>query len=77
MTMLMERCLSVMVGMLLRAGLVVSTVQMKRGMGVAADESEATAARPGSARAGIASRYEHATPKVLNSSRNLHSTGPS
>ena len=40
MTMLMERCLSVVVGMLLGAGLVVSTVQMKRGMGVAADESE-------------------------------------
>ena len=38
--MLMERCLSVMVGMLLRAGLVVSTVQVKRGMGVAADESK-------------------------------------
>jgi hypothetical protein len=40
MTMLMEGRFSVMVGMLLRAGLVVSTVQMKRGMGVAADESE-------------------------------------
>jgi len=40
MTMLMERCLSVVVGMLLGAGLVVSTVQMKRGMGVAADESD-------------------------------------
>jgi hypothetical protein len=40
MTVLMERCFSVVVGMLLGAGLVVSTVQMKRGMGVAADESE-------------------------------------
>jgi hypothetical protein len=40
MAMLMERCLSVMVGMLLGAGLVVSAVQMKRGMGVAADESD-------------------------------------
>jgi hypothetical protein len=40
MAVLMERCLSVMVGMLLRAGLVVSTVQMKRSMGVAADESD-------------------------------------
>ena len=29
-----------MVGMLLGAGLVVSAVQMKRGMGVAADESD-------------------------------------
>ena len=38
--MLMERCLSVMVGMLLRAGLVVSTVQVKRSMGVAVDESK-------------------------------------
>jgi hypothetical protein len=37
---LMERCLSVMVGMLLGAGLVLSIVQMKRGMGVAADQSE-------------------------------------
>ena len=40
MAMLMERGLSVMVGMLLGAGLVVRAVQMKRGMGVAADESE-------------------------------------
>ena len=40
MAVLMKRCLSVVVGMLLRAGLVVSTLQMKRGMGVAADESE-------------------------------------
>ena len=40
MAMLMERRFSVMVGMLLRAELVVSTVQMKRGMGVAADESD-------------------------------------
>jgi hypothetical protein len=40
MSVLMKRCLSVVVGVLLRAGLVVSTVQMKRGMGVAADESE-------------------------------------
>ena len=38
--MLMERCLSVMVGMLLGTRLVVSIVQMKRGMGVAADESD-------------------------------------
>ena len=40
MTMLMERRFSVMVGMLLRAELVVSTVHMKRSMGVAADESK-------------------------------------
>ena len=40
MTMLMERRFCVMAGMLLAAGLVVSTVQMKRGMGVAADESD-------------------------------------
>ena len=40
MTMLIEWRFSVMVGMLLRTGLVVSTVQMKRSMGVAADESE-------------------------------------
>jgi hypothetical protein len=31
---------AVMVGVLFKAGLVVSVVQMKRGMGVAADESE-------------------------------------
>jgi hypothetical protein len=40
MTMLMERRFCVMAGMLLGAGLVVSTVQMKRGMGIAADESD-------------------------------------
>jgi hypothetical protein len=40
MAMLMERCLSVMVGMVLGAGFVVSAVQMKRSMGVAADESD-------------------------------------
>src|SRR6516164_2198587 len=40
MTMLMERCLSVMAGMLFGAGLVVSIVEMKRSMGVAADESD-------------------------------------
>jgi hypothetical protein len=40
MVMLMERRFTVVVGMLLGAGLVVSTVQMKRSMGVAADESE-------------------------------------
>ena len=40
MAVLMERCLSVVVGMLFRAWLVVSIVQMKRGMGVAADESD-------------------------------------
>jgi len=40
MTMLIERYLPVMPGMLLRAGLVVSVVQMKRSMGVAADESQ-------------------------------------
>jgi hypothetical protein len=40
MAMLMERRFSVMVGMLFGAGLVVSAAQMKRGMGVAADESE-------------------------------------
>jgi hypothetical protein len=39
MAMVMERCFSV-VGVLFGAGLVVSTVQMKRSMGVAADESE-------------------------------------
>ena len=37
---LMERCLSVMVGMLLGTRLVVSIVQMKRGIGVAAGESD-------------------------------------
>jgi len=36
----MERRFCVMAGMLLAAGLVVSTVQMKRGMGIAADESD-------------------------------------
>ena len=40
MAMLMRRCLPVVVGMLLGARLVVSAVQMKRSMGVAADESE-------------------------------------
>jgi hypothetical protein len=40
MAMLLERRLPVVVGMLLRTGLVVSRVEMKRGMGVAADESE-------------------------------------
>ena len=40
MAMLMERRFTVVVGMLLGAGLVVSPVQMKRSMGVAADESE-------------------------------------
>jgi hypothetical protein len=40
MPMLMERRLSVVMGMLFGAGLVVSTVQMKRGMGVAANEGE-------------------------------------
>ena len=40
MAMLMEGRLSVMVGLLLGAGLMVSTVQMKRSMGVAADKSE-------------------------------------
>ena len=40
MAMLLERRLPVVVGMLLRTGLVVSVIQMKRGMGVAADESE-------------------------------------
>ena len=40
MAMLMERCPAVVVGMLLRAGLVVSAVEMKRGMGVAADEGQ-------------------------------------
>ena len=40
MAVLMKRCLSVVVSMLLGAGLVVSIVQMKRGMGVAADESD-------------------------------------
>jgi hypothetical protein len=37
---MLERRFSVMVGMLLRAGLVVSAVHMKRSMGVAADESD-------------------------------------
>jgi len=40
MAMLMERRFTVVVGMLLGAGLVMSFAQMKRGMGVAADESE-------------------------------------
>lgn len=40
MAMLMERGFSVMVGVLLGAGLVVSAVQMKRSMSVAADESD-------------------------------------
>ena len=40
MAMLMKRGLLEMVGLLLSAGLVMSTVQMKRGVGVAADESE-------------------------------------
>ena len=40
MAMLRERRFPVMVGMLLGAGLVVSVIQMKRGMGVAADESD-------------------------------------
>ena len=40
MVMLMKRRLPVMVGMLLGAGLVVSVIEMKRGMGIAADESE-------------------------------------
>ena len=40
MPMLMGRCFPVLVGMLFGAGLVVSTVQMKRGMGVAANEGE-------------------------------------
>ena len=40
MAMLLGRRFPVVVGMLLRAGLVVSAVQMKRGMGVAAGESE-------------------------------------
>jgi hypothetical protein len=40
MAMLMQRRLPAVVGMLFGAGLVVSVIQMKRGMGVAADESE-------------------------------------
>jgi|SRR6516225_7568877 len=40
MAVLMKRRLSVVVGMLLGAGLVVSIVQMKRSMGIAADQSE-------------------------------------
>ena len=40
MLMLVKRRLFLVVGMLLRAGIVVSRVQMKRSMGVAADESE-------------------------------------
>jgi hypothetical protein len=40
MAMLLERRLPVVVSMLFGAGLVVSAVQMKRGMGVAADESK-------------------------------------
>ena len=40
MAMLMERHFTVMVGMLLGAGLVVSAVQMKRSVGIAADESD-------------------------------------
>jgi len=38
--MLMARRFSVMIGMLFGAGLMVSAVQMKRSMGVAADESD-------------------------------------
>jgi len=38
--MLIRRCFPVVVGMLFGAGLVVSAVQMKRGMGIAANESE-------------------------------------
>jgi len=40
MLMLMGRCFPVVVGMHFGAGLVVSAVQMKRGMGVTADEGE-------------------------------------
>ena len=40
MVMLMKRRPPVMLGMLLGAGLVVSVIEMKRGMGIAADESE-------------------------------------
>jgi len=40
MPMLLERRLFAVVGMLLRAGLAVSIVEMKRSVGVAADESE-------------------------------------
>ena len=40
MAMLMDRRFPMMVGMLLGAGLVVSVIQMKHGMGVAADESD-------------------------------------
>ena len=40
MAMLMERRFTVVVGILPRAGLVVSAAQMKRSMGVAADESD-------------------------------------
>jgi len=40
MPMLMGRCFPVVVGMLFGAGVVVSAVQMKRGMGVAADDGE-------------------------------------
>jgi hypothetical protein len=40
MAMLMGRCFPVMVSMLFGAGLVVRAAQMKRGMGVTADESE-------------------------------------
>jgi hypothetical protein len=40
MAMLMKRRPPGMLGMLLGAGLVVSVIEMKRGMGIAADESE-------------------------------------
>ena len=40
MAMLMDRRFPMMVGMLLGAGLVVSVIQMKHGMGVAADEGD-------------------------------------
>ena len=40
MAMLMDRRFSMVVGMFLGAGLVVRAAQMKRGMGVAADESQ-------------------------------------
>jgi hypothetical protein len=40
MPMLMGRCFPLVVGMLFGAGLVLSAVEMKRGMGVAANEGE-------------------------------------
>jgi hypothetical protein len=67
MAMLMGRCFPV-VGMLFGAGLVVSALQMKRVMGVAADESERQQQDQTAQEQGSFYGYDHVTPKVLNSS---------